>query len=461
MATTDYTNSGLTATYTNGAPIPGPMYNPPGGGKPIPISQYNAADPNNTGIYTFNPQTGLNSKGLTPGQQAAQDYTNQTALVNTTKSQPIQQAVDTTLTNENKLQDQTLNSFNTYLAQAQQQMQQEQGSIAQDQATMNALPAELNKGLSAAVTNFANTGNAIDAKLTDLNTANAATVNTNIANLSTLDTQQQAAEQAAAQKAVGDAQARNNAMQSATGTPRSAGGYQEALAANTEAGIMLPVTAAGFQQRIGQLQNYISPQQQQLYSQQVAQLTGLELPLAQTLVNLGITNASQVSQLQQMLVGKTLSEQIQLFNQMGIPVQMAQQLAQSLPSAVGQLSGTNLSNNMYGLAQNYQNPVPGGLPTYAANMPPATPGMRYQNPGSGGFQSNGPVQSGQTALPNTAAPAPAAPAAANPYAVNTAAVVPQPGYDSGMFTPPSPASYNYGLINPNTPVDLGTVSSYQ
>jgi hypothetical protein len=458
---TSYTDTGLTGTYTNGAPITGPMYNPPGGGKPIPLSQYNAADPNDpTGQNVYNPTTGLNPQGLTPGQQAAKNYTSDTAGVNTTKSQPIQNAVNTTLSNEGTLQNTEMNSFNQYLAQAQQQLEQEQASVTQDQATMNQLPAELNSELSSAVQNFANTGSQINAGVTALNKTNADTVNTNITNLASLDQQQQAAAQAAAAKAVGDAQARNNAMQSATGTPRSAGGYQEALAANTEAGIMLPVTAAGYQQQIGQLQNYVTPQQQQLYSQQVAQLTGLQLPLAQTLVNLGITNSSQVAQLQAALAGKTLSEQVQMFAQLGVPVELAQQLAQSLPSAVGQLNSTNLANNQYGLVQNYQNPVSGGLPAYAAPMPSGSPGARYASGGAGGFQNTGPVTAGPTALPATAAPAtmPTNAAPGNPYQ-------PSPGqaaadsYGTGIFNTVANTPY-YNPMDMSTP-DLGTVSSYQ
>ena len=213
-------SSGLNSTFIGGAPIPGPMYTPPGG-KPQPLSSYNSSDPNDpTGKYNFNPTTGLNAQGLTPGQQAAKDYGSNTALVNNTKSSPIQSSIDTTLSNENQLQNTELNSFNNYLAQSQQQMQQEQGSISQDQSTLNNLPGQLNTELSNAVTQFANTGNAIDQKLTDLNTTNAATVNQNITDLSNLDTQQQAAEQAAAAKAVADAQAQNAARYSAGGVRR-------------------------------------------------------------------------------------------------------------------------------------------------------------------------------------------------------------------------------------------------
>ena len=241
---------------------------------------------------------------------------------------------------------------------------------------------------------------------------------------------------------------------------------------------MLPVTAAGYQQRIGQLQNYVTPQQQQLYSQQVSQLTGLELPLAQTLVNLGITNSSQVAQLQAALAGKTLSEQVQLFAQLGVPIAVAQQLAQSLPGAVGQLSSTNLSNNMYGLAQDYQNPIPGGLPVYPSAMPNATPGQRNSNAGQGGLPNAGNVQSGQTPLNGAAVPG----SALNPIS--------QSGYGTGYYpTQPNQTQLqypqqcdingmpisnanalaetnlagqipSYDVMSPYTS-DLGTISSYQ
>jgi hypothetical protein len=401
MANTTYTGSGYTTNFIGGAPIPGPTYTPPGG-SPEPLSDYNSADPSGTGKNTFNPQTGLNAQGLTPGQQAAQDYTNSTAGVNTVKSTPIQNTINTTLGNENQLQTTELQTFNDYLKQAQQQQQQQEQSIAADQSTIAKLPTELNTELSNAVTQFANTGAQITGQVGALNTANANTVNTNIANLAALDQQQTTAEQAAAQKAVADAQATNAARYSAGGTPNSGGGYQEALAANTEAGIMLPVTAAGFARQANQLQNYISPQQQQLYAQNIAQLTGLELPLAQTLAGMGITNAQQVSQLQQALVGKTLSEQIQFLSTLGIPVQMAQQLAQSLPSAVGQLSATNLNNNQYALTQNYQNPLAGGLPTTNYGLPNQGGGFAPQNYRSPGGSPSLPnsygVQSGQQPL---------------------------------------------------------------
>lgn len=446
MPDTAYTNTGLTSNYIGGAPIQGPMYTPPGG-KAQPLGSYNAADPNDpTGKYVFNPQTGLNQKGLTPGQQAAQDYQANTSLVNTTKSQPIQNSIDTTLSNENALESGTINNFNQYLAQAQQQMEQQQGSINADQSTMATLPSQLNTELSNAVTQFANTGNSLDTKLTNLNAANTNTVNTNIANLSALQGQAEGAETAAAQKAVADAQAANAARFSAGGTPTSGSGYEQALMANTEAGIMLPVTAANYQQRIGQLENYVTPQQQQLYTQQVSQITGLEMPLAQQLVNLGITNSSQVAQLQAALAGRTLSEQIQFFAQLGIPVQMAQQLAQSLPSAVGQLNATNLSNNNYALTQSYQTPLPGGLPVTNSGTPSIGPGMRYANPGSGGFNSYGSMQAGPTALPTTTGAlggANAGASAGTNYALNNTPGTPgnQPPAYNTVYPQPSYAPY--------------------
>jgi hypothetical protein len=415
-------------------------------------STVNASDP--TGSHTFDPVTGLNAQGLTKGQQAALDYQNTTSTVSNTKSQPVQSAVDTTLNNETQLQATTLQNFNDYLAQAEKTQQQEQAQLTQDQTTVNALPGQLQSELSSAVQNFANTGNALNQDVTNLNTAQAATVAGDISQLGTINQNYATAAQNVANNAVAAAQARSNASQSATGVPTTDSGYWDTQAAKISADINLPVQQQIYNQQQQQLQNYITPQQQQLYSQNLSQITGLEMPLAQSLVSLGITNTNQIAQLQQNLLGKSFEEQVQFLNSLGIPIQTAQQLAQSLPSAIGQLSAINQGNNFYGLAQNYQSPLPGGLPTYS------TPTPAYRS-GAGGIPNYSTVTAGATPLPTTVGnpgttytnSIPAPDTTALPANITAALAASQPGtVGNGLPYSISGATYGAdtsGLVSPD------------
>jgi hypothetical protein len=144
--------------------------------------------------------------------------------------------------------------------------------------------------------------------------------------------------------------------------------------------VMLPAARDIAQMKSSNLANYITPLQQSQYAQNLSRLTNLELPVANTLVQIGITNANQLAQFSASLAGRSLSEQIQYLSTLGLPLQAAQSVAQSLgqiaaslPAALGQLSSIDLANTHYVLAGDYQNPVPNGLPTYTPGVPNVTP----------------------------------------------------------------------------------------
>jgi hypothetical protein len=391
-------STGLISSYTGGGKSSSSSQRPLTNASGL-ISGYSSSDANvpqtttgNTsdplGKYSFDPATGLNKQGLTRGQQAAQDYQGSTQTVTNVKSPAIAAATSDALKQEQQLSGGLIKSFSDYLNEAKQMQEQSKNQVNQDTATINALPSKLESSLSDTVKNFANTTGQLDQKVTDLNDQNAKTVAGNISNLDALNAQYEAAARAVADRSLGNALARNNIFHSASGTPTSNSGYQNALAASTTANTLLPVEREISQNRISQLTNYITPQQRQLYSDRLAQVTGLEMPVAQTLVQYGITNASQVAQLQAQLAGRSLNEQIQYLGTLGVPLDMAQKIAITLPQAIAQLANIDQSNNFYGLAQDYQAPLPGGLqnyylPTPTVNNGSASGGYRgYQGSGS-------------------------------------------------------------------------------
>ena len=412
-----YGASGLITSYSNSPRrnAQKPIYGPSGliesysGGDanvPTGTTYNNPSDP--TGKYNFNAATGLNQQGLTKGQQAVQDYQASTGLVSTTKSAPLAKAASDTLANETALQTGVVKSFQDYLTEAKQLQEQGAAAVKQDTETLNTAPSKLESSLSKTVQDFANQTGALDTKVTDLNAANAATVNANIAQSKQNITDYQTAAEAVANQAIAASNARSNAYQSATGTPTSDSGYAHELAAATTSNIMLPVEQQVAALRQSNLTNYITPQQQNLYANNIAQVTGLEMPVAQALVNIGITNANQLAQFTASLTGKSLQEQMTYLTSLGIPLQMAQQLAQSLPSSLGQLSAIDQANTYYGLAQDYQNPVAGGLPVYNPGPP------NYPPRGNTPYPNTGPVSSN----PNGYLPTDVTPGAGQPVGIN-------------------------------------------
>lgn len=344
-----------------------------------PKSASPVIDPNDPlGNQVFNPRTGLNKSGLTKGQQAAKDYQASTGLVKTVKNPEIAAATSNALKQSQDLSGNVIKSFTDYLNEAKTLQEQSRNQVNADTDALAAAPAKLESGLSKTVQDFAAQANALTNRVTALNDANATTVNSNIAALGGLNADYEANARAVADRAVAAGLARNNAYQSATGTPRSGSGYQNQLAARTTSDILLPVEAELSRNRINQLTNYITPQQQQLYANKLSQITGLELPIANTLVQLGISNASQLAQFTASLAGRSLQEQITYLGTLGIPIQMAQQLAASLPQAIGSLASIDQANNFYTLAQDYQSPLGAPLPTYSLPTPtapqPARPG---------------------------------------------------------------------------------------
>lgn len=458
-----YGPNGLIVGYV-GAGGNTPGYQSPIIGSSGLITGYSGGNPNyQTGLttgtsgdpnHTFNPITGLNAQGLTPGQQAAKDYQTDTSLTSTTKSQPVAGATSDLLGKESQLANTTLGTFNDYLNEAKQLQQQGGAAIQRDTNTFNNLPGQLSSTLSDIVRQYANQTNNLIGRVSDINAQNKATVGQNIDTANTLNTEQQKvydqdiasladlnaeyerAARAVGAQAVSAAQAKANAAQSATGTPATNSGYWNREAANIYSGVMLPVEqqiaqnrlseltnyitplqTQGYNQRMNTLTNYVSPQQQNLYANDIAQVTGLELPVAQSLVQYGITNANQVAQLQASLAGRSLSEQIQFLSSMGMPIQMAQSLAASLPSGLGQLANIDQSNTYYGLAQNYQNPLGGAsLPTYNLPLPGGNSGgygggysggYNYQPPAGfnyGNFNMGNPVSVGRTPIGGTVNP---------------------------------------------------------
>lgn len=382
-----YNSAGLITSYTNDDSA-------------APTSLVDPNDP--TGKYKFDPATGLNKQGKTKGEQAVQDYQNSTGLVSTVKSQPIAKAASDTLTAETNLQNNTIKSFADYLNEAKQIQAQGAAQVKTDTETLNAEPSKLESTLSKTVQDFANQTGALDQKVTDLNAANAKTVAGNIDQSKQNIIDYQTAATDVANQAIAAANARQNLYQSRTGTPTSDSGYAHELAAATTANVMLPVARDVAQMRQTNLTNYITPQQQNLYANNIAQVTGLELPVANTLVNLGITNANQLAQFTASLAGRSLQEQLSYLTSLGIPIQMAQQLASSLPQALGQLGQIDQSNNFYGLAQDYQNPLPDGFPTYNPGVPPS-PG-RSPNPTTPNYGPVNTSPNGGYLNPNPTAP---------------------------------------------------------
>jgi hypothetical protein len=127
----------------------------------------------------------------------------------------------------------------------------------------------------------------------------------------------------------------------------------------------------------------------------------LDLPVANTLVQIGITNANQLAQFSASLAGRSLSEQIQYLSSLGLPLSAAQSVAQSLsaiagslPNALGQLTSIDQSNTMYGLASDYQQPQV-NLPAYAPGVPNVQTPRNYGSYGTtvnpGDIQPNQPA----------------------------------------------------------------------
>lgn len=385
-----YSATGVITGYTN------TVNQPPKGktlipGTNIPVSfsdqiamQTQVNDP--LGLHTFNSITGLNSQGRTRGQQAAFDLQQNTAPVSTVKSQPIATAEANTLKQTQDISgkaadqsNQILKTFDDYLNQAKQLQQTGAAQVNQDTATLNALPKKLDTELSDAVKNYASTTTGIDQGVAALNAEQAKTNQADIdAANANVDAYTKATRDIANQ-AVAAGQARLNAAQSASGTPRSTSGVGAQLAAQNVENVMLPAERDIAQMRTANLTNYITPLQQSQYAQQLSRLTNLELPVANTLVQIGITNANQLATFTASLAGRSLSEQIQYLQTLGLPLSAAQSVAQSLsqiaaslPSSLGQLTNIDQANTMYGLASDYQQPQV-NLPAYTPGMPNVRP----------------------------------------------------------------------------------------
>lgn len=356
---------------------------------PAPKSTVNPLDP--TGKYEFDPITGKNRQGLTKGEQAAKDYRENTSVVSQSKSPEIAAATAETLKQTQDLAKTTVKSFSDYLAEAKQMQDAGKATLAEDQKTYATLPAKLESSLSDTVKQFAEGTAGINEQYKALNEQQA---KTNQADIAKLEQENQAyadAARAVGQRAFDYASARNNLFQSTTGTPTSDSGYGRELAAKTYSDVMLPVEQDISRNRINQLTNYITPLQQQQYAQNLARLTGLELPVANTLASMGISNAQQLATFTASLAGRSFSEQLQYLTSLGLPLQEAQRLMTVLPQSLAQLSNIDQSNTFYNLAGDYQNPVSGQLPTYTAPVPD-TGKQDTGNPYNSGYSRQDQVQ---------------------------------------------------------------------
>lgn len=406
------------------------------GAKPIAPAYSSALSTGSPGTGTL--VTGNGAPSLTPGQKAGQQLLDDTQTIGEVKNQAIADAGQHLLNKSQELADQTSKSFDQYLAESNTTNAGIKTQVAQDTSTLNALPSQTSAALNAINQNYANTIGNISNTYAGINANNAATVQGDIAQLGTIDSNYATAAQKVADNALSYAGQQIAKYQGGSGTPTSNSGDLTQRYIQASENVNLPVQAQIYANNRSDLQNYITPLQQQLYGQNVAQAVGYDTTRANQIASMQTGSAEQIAALTQAVAGRSVNEALQYMQSIGIPLQVAQSVLSGATNQLGQLSNIDLANTNYAIAGDYQNPgfqlpnYPNSNPKLSGSSSPVTYGQQPMG-------ANGqPVPVGQTNY--------AVDGAGNPiYSTNA-------GGNQVPIVTGSPDFYNYGnYANPNSP----------
>jgi hypothetical protein len=419
----------------------------------------------------------------TPGQQAAGQLLNNTAVVAEPKNPAITAATSNLLGDSQNVADQATKTFDDYLNEAKTATAGIQTQVATDTANLNALPGQTAARLNAINQNYANTTGNISNQYANLNQANVQTVGNDIADLSTINNNYATAAQNVADRAVQYAGGQIGKYQGGSGTPTSNSSDLENRYQQAYTDINLPVQQQIYQNQLGQLQNYITPLQEQLYGQNVNQAVNYNTTAANQIASMQTGSAEQIAALQQMVAGRSVSEAQQYLQSLGIPIQVAQQVLNGPTSNLATLTGVDSSNTNYGIASAYQ-PAVTSLPNNS-NQPQRQPQLGGYGNGAPNVQTGAQPMgaNGQPATavdgngqpiidPTTGMPIVSGSAAFYNYASNLSnplsnpnsaawpPVAPGPGNGANQYQA-ALAMYQAGYINePPNPADYGLTASY-
>lgn len=423
-----------------------PIYGPNG-----LISSYSGAPSTGTnGIssdYSLTGQSGgLLPSGKTPGQNAADALANDTAVVSKVKNPAIATAETNLLGDSQNVAASATKSFDDYLNEAKATTAGIKPQVATDTANLNALPGQTQAQLDAINKAYADKTSNISNTYAGLNAQNAAQVNSNIADLGTLNQQYETNAQAVADRALQYAGGQISRYQAGSGTPTSNSGDLTQRYINAYTDINLPLQKELSANRISQLENYVTPQERQLYGDTVSQAVGYDTTAANQIASMQTGSAQQIAALKQAVAGRGVSESMAYMQSLGIPISVAQTVLQGPTSNLATLTGIDANNTNYAIASDYQAPV-SGSPLYNPPTPSVSPrpAIGYSNPGvNTGTQPMGAVSNPAAAsylLPDGSVNANALPS--NPY-------TPQPIGRTGItnlpnnyYTPSSPQQQAY------------------
>lgn len=425
-------NSGGTPTTGSSAYSPGGLY--PAGTTLGSITGLPA-----TGTYA-NPSPGsaaaTTGAATTATGASATNPNSQFQLLNQTKNPAIATAAANTLNQEQNLGNTETKNFNQYLTEAQQEQANQSADVAKDTTNLNALPATTAASLNTTNNQYATAANNANTNYQNLNANNAATVAGDVTALGNLDQQYVTNSQAALNNALSQTQGAINARSiNPSGSAGNNSDYQaQSMAARAQANLGLQQNLS--QMQINQLTGYVTPLQQQLYGQNVAQ-NQFATNVAQTIAGMQTGSAEQIAALTQAVAGRPAAEQQALLSSLSLPLSVQQQVMASLTSPLNALTSVDQQNEFYGLQTQY-NGTPLNLtsyqtPTTGAYQPPI-----YANPSRNPAPNvqNGPQPMGAYANPATTG------------GVTTATGQPAPGsipinYSAGG-TPQNPAGYQFG-----------------
>lgn len=423
--------------YWKGASLLAPQYGPAGTTGAQSTNPITGYQPTNTSTYgnafgnagslnevTGQPKVGpVNVNPLSPGANP-NDPNSYFSLLDQTKNPQVAANTNQLLTDQSSITGKTVQGFDNYLAQETAALQAAGQQQTEDTKTLAAIPAGYQTAATAATAGLSAAQQQEQGQYATANQNNAQTVQQEIAQLASLNTQEQSNVQNVAALADAAAQAQNSKFQLRPGgVPTANSGENETLAANTFSNINVPLQEALSQQQMAQEQNFIAPQEQALYAGQIGNIQ-FNANQASQLAQFGISNAAQVAQIQQAVTGKSFQEGLQYLQSLGIPLSVAQNVLSGSVSQLGSLSGTNNNNTFYGLAAPYGTPGLTSPSGYSFQTPQApqlsSPYGRIQPGNTGGgstYNFNGygqPTNNGQVVVPPAGAPQ-YPPVTQNPY----------------------------------------------
>jgi len=342
----------------------------------------------------------------TPGQAAAADLLNNSAVVALPKNPAITTATANLLGDSQHVADAATKTFDDYLNEAKSTTAGIKTQVATDTANLNAIPAATQARIDAINQNYSNTTGNIADQYANLNRQNAATVAGDISKLGTIDSNYATAAQAVADRAVQYAGGQISKYQGGSGTPTSNSSDLENRYQQAYTDINLPVQKEIYANNRADLQNYVTPLQQQLYGENVAADVNYGTTRANQIASMQTGSAEQIAALKQAVAGRGVNEAMAYMQSIGIPISVAQSVLSGPTSNLATLTGVDNSNTNYGIASAYS-PAVTSLPTYPA------PQQRQPSPQLGGY-GNGPVTTGAQPMGATAAPSYAVDASGQP-----------------------------------------------